>query len=205
MASLPGRDYFAVCPLVPAVSAQLPRSGGDDARARIAYRSHHAERERSSQWKAISSIIQCKQIRYSEWWSFTQLPFCEMLINRDICELLSKYTMPIGGGDPLSTFGQVVIVKEKLVGIACVVNFAGRPNRPSLLVGCQSLPQLWTCAAYLHLTHQQFRWNLRSSDLPPAVKRHRVRNFIVVLSIRPFRPIQLSLKTQSKWLRSQSH
>ena len=40
MASLPGRDYFAVCPLVPAVSAQLPRSGGDDDRARIAYRSH---------------------------------------------------------------------------------------------------------------------------------------------------------------------
>src|SRR5215469_10354404 len=41
MASLPSRDYFAVCPLVPAVSAELPRPGGDDARARIACRSHH--------------------------------------------------------------------------------------------------------------------------------------------------------------------
>jgi len=41
MAPLPGRDYFAVRPLVFAVSAQLPRFGGDDARARIAYRSHH--------------------------------------------------------------------------------------------------------------------------------------------------------------------
>src|SRR5260370_24521966 len=40
MASLPSRDYFAVCPVVPAVSAQLPRSRGDDARARIACRSH---------------------------------------------------------------------------------------------------------------------------------------------------------------------
>src|SRR5260221_10584256 len=41
MASLSIRDYFAVCPLVPPVSAQLPRSGGDDVRARIARRSHH--------------------------------------------------------------------------------------------------------------------------------------------------------------------
>jgi hypothetical protein len=40
MASLPIRDYFALCPLVFAVSAQLPRSGGDDDRTRIAYRSH---------------------------------------------------------------------------------------------------------------------------------------------------------------------
>jgi hypothetical protein len=29
MASLPIRDYFVACPLVPAVSAQLPRPGGD--------------------------------------------------------------------------------------------------------------------------------------------------------------------------------
>ncbi len=41
MASLPGRDYFAVCALVPPVSAQLPRSRGDDVRAGIAHRSHH--------------------------------------------------------------------------------------------------------------------------------------------------------------------
>src|SRR5260370_2464584 len=41
MASLPSRDYLAVCPVVPAVSAQLPRSRGDDARARIPCRSHH--------------------------------------------------------------------------------------------------------------------------------------------------------------------
>src|SRR6266516_7967381 len=34
MASLPSRDDFALCPLVPAVSAQLSRPGGDDARAR---------------------------------------------------------------------------------------------------------------------------------------------------------------------------
>jgi RRXRR protein/HNH endonuclease len=40
MASLPGRDYFALCSMVSPVSAQLPRSGGDDGRAGIAYRSH---------------------------------------------------------------------------------------------------------------------------------------------------------------------
>ena len=33
MASLPGRDDFAVCSLVSAVSAQLPRPEGDDARS----------------------------------------------------------------------------------------------------------------------------------------------------------------------------
>jgi transposase-like protein len=40
MASLPSRNYFAVCPLVPPVSAQLSEPGGDDDRARITYRSH---------------------------------------------------------------------------------------------------------------------------------------------------------------------
>jgi len=40
MASLPGRDDFAVCSLVSAVSAQLPRPEGDDARAGFICRSH---------------------------------------------------------------------------------------------------------------------------------------------------------------------
>src|SRR5260370_5119876 len=41
MASLPSRDYFALRTLVPPLSTQLPRPGGDDARAGIARRSHH--------------------------------------------------------------------------------------------------------------------------------------------------------------------
>jgi hypothetical protein len=41
MASFPSREYFALYPLVSLVSAQLQRSGGDNARAWIARRSHH--------------------------------------------------------------------------------------------------------------------------------------------------------------------
>src|SRR5258708_7233650 len=41
MAPLPSRDHFALCPLVPPVSAQLSRSGGDDARAGLARRSYN--------------------------------------------------------------------------------------------------------------------------------------------------------------------
>src|SRR6266702_5986898 len=41
MALLSSRGYFAVRPLVPPVSTELPGSGGDDARARIARRSRH--------------------------------------------------------------------------------------------------------------------------------------------------------------------
>ena len=41
MASLTSRGHFALCPLLPPVSAQLPRSGGDDARAGLARRSYN--------------------------------------------------------------------------------------------------------------------------------------------------------------------
>jgi hypothetical protein len=40
MASLPSRDYLTLCPLVPAVSTQIPRSGGDDTRTGPTRRSH---------------------------------------------------------------------------------------------------------------------------------------------------------------------
>ena len=40
IASLPGGYHFTLRPLVPPLSAELPKSGGDDARARIARRSH---------------------------------------------------------------------------------------------------------------------------------------------------------------------